>query len=145
MSSFMVGPKTRARILAWLQRYRHGASRQGDRFSHCAANFAEMVGVELDDDNHIGMLDYELYRVNRLAVFERYGDLDMVPEFERATNGERVPSHFQMVKTLSCYLYQCAEGHVPETDFYKAVETLRSSIALAMVYSMPEYDAAEWG
>ena len=50
----------------------------------------------------------------------------------------------QLVKALQCLHYQCSEGNVPETKGYKELENVIREVVMSIIYSMPEYDQAEW-
>ena len=56
-----------------------------------------------------------------------------------------MPSRIEAYKNLQCWLYQCAEGDVPETDLFKAFEQVRANMAGHIVNRLPEYDKAGWG
>ncbi len=55
------------------------------------------------------------------------------------------PSPVQMVKSLQCYLYQCAEGNVPENNLYKALDAYVSELCIHIVTNSAEYSTAKWG
>jgi len=55
------------------------------------------------------------------------------------------PSRIQAYKSLRCWLYQCTEGHIPETDLFKAFDQVSSEMAKHIVNRLPEFDAATWG
>jgi hypothetical protein len=48
-------------------------------------------------------------------------------------------------KAISCLLYQCAEGDVPECPLYQDLERLAARLAADIVRSLPEYEKAPWG
>lgn len=58
-------------------------------------------------------------------------------------NGVR-PWHYQLLKSLNCYIYQCSEGNVPDSPIYKAMEKLSISVAVFIACHQPEYEEAEW-
>lgn len=52
--------------------------------------------------------------------------------------------HYQLLKSLHCYLYQCSEGDVYNTPIYKAIEKLSERLTEYIVFHLPEYKEAEW-
>lgn len=52
--------------------------------------------------------------------------------------------HFQLLKSVQCYVYQCSEGRVPETELYKGMHKLENAIAMYIACGQPEYGKAEW-
>ena len=52
--------------------------------------------------------------------------------------------HWQLLKSLQCYLYQCCEGNVPDCDLYKELTKLEHTLQSYIISKMPEYDKAEW-
>ena len=74
----------------------------------------------------------KLFLLNRRALHARYGlgDHMHVPEF---------------VKAMSCLLYQCCEGKVPNSPLYDALNRAAGELAQRIVQDLPEYDKAPWG
>lgn len=52
--------------------------------------------------------------------------------------------HWQFLKSLQCYLYQCCEGNVPDCDLYKELTNLKHTLQSYIISQMPEYNKAEW-
>lgn len=92
----------------------------------------------------------ELFRANVAAVKYRYAHLSEVTGNQPAepviTRSVYWPkwSHVQLMKHLSCLLYQMSEGEIPETPIYKRLDRLISAIAVSIVNHTPEYDQAAW-
>ena len=38
-------------------------------------------------------------------------------------------SYYQLLKSIDCYIYQCSEGNVPELALYKAIQSIRNTLA----------------
>lgn len=53
--------------------------------------------------------------------------------------------HWQLLKSLQCYLYQCLEGDVPDCELYKELEKLEHYLQNYIISKMPEYNQAVWG
>lgn len=71
-------------------------------------------------------LGQKLYRLNQLAVFDRYHALDPIPKYQFC---HIAPSDVQALKCLRCLIYQCAEGDVINTPLFRKVD--RASRRLA--------------
>jgi hypothetical protein len=68
------------------------------------------------------MLGARLFELNSKALYARYGNdpdyCDPPPGYTYApSNADTV----QLCKTMHCFLYQCSEGDVPETELFKAL------------------------
>lgn len=85
--------------------------------------------------------------LNVLAVTVRYGKDHEILEglvdyvFADVTNISRI----QAYKSLQCWLYQCTEGDVTETDLFKAFARVKDKMAHKIVGDLPEYKKALWG
>lgn len=97
-----------------------------------------------------------LYQMNCDAVGARYGrydDMESDPDYRDYVREAHVhrptrevePWHYQMVKTIECYLYQCTEGDVDERQLYKGICQLRDCLMWHIVSESKEYREAEWG
>ena len=52
----------------------------------------------------------------------------------------------QVLKSLQCWLYQCNEGDVPETELYGLFDTdVQLYLMDKIITALPEYQQAEWG
>lgn len=86
-----------------------------------------------------------LYIMNLRAYNGRYND--NVKEFAKYAPAP-APAPFEMVaffKSVQCYLYQCAEDPVYQSDLYNAIEDLKNRIATSIVCRLPGYEEADWG
>ena len=97
--------------------------------------------------NDLGIMSREglakaLYEMNCEALRQRYGECD-VADFP--TNITQIfPSNIQEYKSLRCFLYQCSEGNVPETELFKIVEDYTNSLGYSIIYDLNEYQQAKW-
>lgn len=85
--------------------------------------------------------------LNIQALQERYGDSKEM--YKDSKYIERINvildlDKFQLLKALQCLRYQCSEGNVPDTKGYKELEEIIHEVAMSIIYSMPEYEGAEW-
>lgn len=52
--------------------------------------------------------------------------------------------HYQLLKSLHHYIYQCSEGKIPDTELYKGIEKLINNLENFIATNQPEYEEAEW-
>lgn len=89
------------------------------------------------------LLAQTLFAMNVEAVNARDGvDANSMPLRIRRTWEQ--PSRIQALKSLHCWLYQCAEGKVPNYPLYKQLRTISREMAVTIVCELPEYDKARW-
>lgn len=94
----------------------------------------------------------KLREMNVEALKQRYDDyeemIDDLPyedghDIWQPRNGIQ-PWHFQLLKSLQCYKYQCCEGDVPESDLWKGIQAFVNTLQGFIVSNLPEYEKAEW-
>lgn len=132
MSAFLVEDKTINIILSGFEAARND---RGGKYGYLGKNLkAAMAEPEI--------LGERLQAMNEDALKARYGD-------EPAGGFEYVyfliPNRYQLLKSLRCFLYQCSEGDVPNTQLFKDVEEFAGNLALAIIEDSPEYEKANWG
>jgi hypothetical protein len=135
MSAFLVEERTINKILTQLD----ARIRQSEWFKE---------KVELDVD--FGEADWKtklgqsMLDLNQISLAQRYGDAkrELIYKFQTAHC-----SPIQAYKALRCWLYQCAEGDIPETSkLYNAFDKIFGpAIAQFIIERTPEYDEADWG
>jgi hypothetical protein len=108
--------------------------------------------LELDNDATGETLEYnlteavrKLHDLNRLALVTRYGDEwnredNFSPTIKRAATINLA----QLIKCISCVLYQCAEYLTHETETYKQWHDLEYQLAYSYFIRSSDYDTAEW-
>ena len=73
---------------------------------------------------------------------------DMVSELkfnEQAyTKARLYQNKYQLLKSLSCYNYQCSEGHAIDEHLHKVCESIFNEQTYKIVDSLPEYKQAKW-
>lgn len=137
MSAYICDDTTINRILAYLLR----------SDTHMAVRVAEAH----TPNGTLPELGQALRDLNVRAVSQRYPDCTPdglpgpCPLLPYAFEEERPPTPVEAYKALSCLLYQCSEGDVPETALYAALEDLRARIASEVISRLPAYDQAPWG
>jgi hypothetical protein len=136
MSAFLVGKQTIDRILSFVS----SECRKSECFK---GELARDLNVDFSDYGWGDTLGQKMWELNQLA--HRYGDEKEVLRYLFFDVSGSV-SRIQMFKSLKCWLYQCAEGEIPEKSIlYKVFshEIVRY-LALRIVEETPEYDEAEW-
>ena len=87
----------------------------------------------------------KLFLMNRRALCARYGlgDHLCVPEFIFEKWADASP--MSQFKAISCLLYQCSEGEVPNGPLFGELNRAAGELARAIVQELPEYGQASWG
>jgi hypothetical protein len=140
MSAFMVEDKTINRVVNYLRYDNDSGHWTKTRLEREAGIILNGKTTEADK------LARAMFDLNVRAVEDRYGEgeaktfraLDFKPDY---AGGSRM----QVLKSLRCWLYQCTEGDVPETPLYQIMDDYSNRLAYAIVSSLPEFEAAEWG
>jgi len=87
----------------------------------------------------------KLFLMNSRALRARYGRGEhlSVPEFVFETWADATP--VEQFKAISCVLYQCCEGEVPNSRLYGELNRSAGELAQSIVQDLPEYEKAAWG
>lgn len=89
-----------------------------------------------------------LRRMNEKATGERYRDCHPY-EFRQMPKGEwcrmAESNPWQLLKSFECYLYQCDEGTVSNTDLFKELRKACNFYMKHLVGKIPAYAEADWG
>jgi hypothetical protein len=87
----------------------------------------------------------KLFLLNRRALRARYGCSTVgLPDF--AFREWAAASPVEQFKAMSCLLYQCSEGTLPDTQLlYGELNRAAGELAQRIVQDLPEYDKASWG
>jgi hypothetical protein len=157
MSSFILRNESTASIASMLDRVANSARWSGSiRYGiYCGDELYALLKQEWESLAGRPCVDldaqkiYEVLRcMNAKAVCERYGRWDIpgpepMPVGDWCRTVEYRP--WQMLKTLECYLYQCAEGSVFKSEFYQLLNTVKNQYMKYLVSHVTEYDSAVWG
>lgn len=146
MSAFIVENACLENIVGYLSRLQHGSMEVYTRRP------LEEMGYNFDDSDSLLKLAKDMMRLNCAGVNSRYGssEIDLyVKNVKFKADRFGFPSSrcvpAQAYKSLSCFLYQCSEGDVPEQPLFKALEQVKIAIADDIVRSLPEWDKLVWG
>ena len=85
--------------------------------------------------------------MNLEALRQRYGQKAVIQD-AGCVNLEAKPkklSDIQFLKSLTCYLYQCAEGTVDESKFYRVLQDVRDSFPYGAITKTQAWGDAHWG
>ena len=98
--------------------------------------------------NLTSRLAQDLYDLNIRALRERYDDpTDLIDNFvftsERWELNDK-KDLAQFYKSLACFIYQCSEGEVPETELYKMLEEAQDKLAYKIAMDRADEQGAEW-
>lgn len=139
MSAFIVGITTINTIVTLLS----DELRENPSFKHFFQEQARKYNVDIVSDDWKEKLTKAMHALNVSAVDQRYNEknaLDTIV-YSPVPYGSRIAAF----KSLQCWMYQCAEGDVPETDLYKFFEEVEKQIAISIVIGLLAYDKAKWG
>jgi len=144
MSAFVVADETINTVVSWLEMKASGAPDL--YFGGCSRILAE-AGYQVEFSEHAERLADDMFALNVEAVNQRYGEGE-AEQFRPLDFEYRFsipPSPVRTVKALDCWMYQCAEGNVPETPLFKLMDRVRNAIYRGIVHSSEAYDQAPWG
>jgi hypothetical protein len=141
MSAFIVSDTTLQKIVRFLNldvRFSNSSKCYG-----CLNRILLKQGFNLQYSEHKDRLIKEMALLNRLGVNERYNENDL--EMQVRYIDDYPPTLMQAYKSLGCFLYQCCEGDIPETnDLYKMFDEIENQMAHSIVRNLKEYDDAKW-
>lgn len=151
MSSYIVDPATIGRIIAFLaddDPYRsvnydfHTAGYLRKKLTDAGYSLGGVSYEPKAPESHIALAE-AMNAMNASAYHQRYPNTkDECSPFVYVP--QPVPNPIQAFKSLQCFLYQCAEGDVPQRNLYRVLDKIRNALAVAIVESLPLYDQANW-
>jgi hypothetical protein len=83
----------------------------------------EAAGPMADTGGNPNVIGAELIRLNMEALRQRYRDKPMPFTYEHRDHDDANPLLARQ-KALTCLIYQCSEGNVPEMPLYQQLETV---------------------
>jgi len=136
MSAFVVEDQVINRVLAFL-------SQHNGRIPNL---LMQELGVNIHLAEETAKLGQSMIELNCNAVEQRYGGGEAKRFRELNYSLRREPTNIiQAYKSLRCWLYQCAEGDVPETSLlYATMSRISDMLAHEIVQNLPQYDRAAW-
>jgi hypothetical protein len=135
MSAFIVGRRTINRVVTYIKR----EAEKDESFNVLVVRKAlDVLAIKTWDELVQAMFD-----MNIEAVDYRYKENNTQAIIKHTD--EPVDSLYQVLSSLDCFLYQCNEGKVPEKPLFQFLGDVQHHILRAIVYTLPEYEKAEWG
>lgn len=139
MSSFLVEDKTINTIVEYIANERD--------LDYIRRKIKARFNCDLETYEGKEALANYMFKMNCKATGERYSESAIGLEDFRPLNFkyqcQPFYNQFSALKSLSCWLYQCAEGEVAESQEYKFFEELQGDIAYHIVCRLPEYEKIE--
>jgi hypothetical protein len=138
MSAYIVTDTTINRVLTWL-------AAEIRRSHYLRDKVEKATGIDTTRLAWEDELGKAMFQLNIDGITARYGSTERV----RWRNFLYVATYcppIQVLKSLQCWLYQCCEGEVPQTELYKLFDTdVQQYLMSKIITSLPEYEEAEWG
>lgn len=135
MSAFLVEDVTINRIVNWLLRELSQ--------SYYLTEELKKLGYEVDDMERLAK---DMFRLNLNSLKQRYGSAEGFRELCFTYKYTSPVAKIQVLKTLQCWLYQCAEGNVVRKKLFRFFdEAVKMYLMSRVIYELPEYDEAKWG
>ena len=140
MSAYIVENSTINRVVSFL-----ATDRNGD---YLRRMILRETGCNLEMAHGREDLGKAMRDLNCNAVDQRYGDGEsktFLDDLSYTFVLDIAVNRFQAYKSLKCWLYQCAEGNVPdESLLYAAMERVKGEMADDIVSALPAYEACKW-
>lgn len=147
MSAFYVGTESLSMITDIISRYLVGG------FNSFGFEFPREIMTLFEGESDKTIFN-ALAGTNLNALEQRYSKETAAEMFDgkdyedghdiwEPRNGVQ-PWHYQLLKSLKCYIYQCSEGNVPDSPIYKAIDKLIDNLAMFIACNQQEYEDAEW-
>lgn len=139
MPSFVVEDETINKVVSYI----HARAVRGDT-SVISPGLVKM-GFDLSKTLDVERLANAMFKLNVAAMKEKYGEGET--EFPLPTFGYMLTpaSQIEVVKALECWKYQCTEGFIPASRFYKAMARTLCLLCIDYVHNTEEYEAVRWG
>ena len=106
---------------------------------------SKIANTRMDTEEGAKKFAEDLHRMNVSSLMQRYAD----DYTEMLTPFKYIPriifdNNYQYHKSLSCFLYQCSEGNVPDTALFHTVEKIETELADTIVTKSSEWEEAKW-
>lgn len=95
----------------------------------------KVLGVGVDSEKHKEIIERILFCESSNRHEGVWGDLN----YKHHAYGIA-----QFYKSLACFIYQCSEGEVPETELYKMLEEAQDKLAYKIAMDWANEQGAEW-
>lgn len=155
MSAFMMSNETLSMLADFIARYYKTEGRVFD-FRFPDELYKELGPMAFDGE----MVFHKLAHLNVKSLRNRYtdyedllGDIEYEPGNDIWANSVydiehgvkyMQPWHYQILKSLDCYLYQSCEGNCYKEPLYQAILSLRDKWGAYIAENQPQYTEADW-
>lgn len=142
MSSWVCPDETINRIVTYLYH-------QIDSRDSIIGKIKEITGLDVRHFDEAEKFGFLLRELNLRGTGQRY-DTDRTKTMndfgvkEYGGFRELEASKVQVLKSIHCLHYQCAEGDTDEQPLFKLLDEICDILANDIVMSSPEYDKAKW-
>ena len=135
MSAFLVEDITINNVVNWLVRELPN--------NYYLTEELKKMGYSVEEP---GKLAKDMFRLNLTSLKQRYGSAEGFRELFFTYKSTYPVAKIQVLKSLQCWLYQCAEGNVVRKKLYRFFdEVVKVYLMSNIIYDLPEYDTAQWG
>jgi hypothetical protein len=140
MSAFMVTDETINRVVSWL-------SHEINTSLWLKEKVENTLQIDTTKPGWQKELGKAMFELNIAGVNDRYGEGE-AKKFQEL-NYRYTPaccSKIQALKSMQCWLYQCAEGEVVKKPLFQFFDTvIERRLTDSIICDLPEYQRAEWG
>jgi hypothetical protein len=140
MSAFMVEDKTINRVVTWI-------AQEVLRNEWFKDKVEKATGIDTTKTDWEEELGKAMFQLNIDGMNDRYGEGE-AKRF-RKLNYLYTPAYctrIQVLRSMQCWLYQCAEGEVVKNPLYQFFDIVIAPYLMSSIISdLPEYQRAEWG
>lgn len=145
MSAYVVDDKTINRIVSWFNVV--GMAGGVHKYYYCVKPLLDL-GYKLDTELGCKRLAEEMFTLNCDSVEQRYGEGEAKEfrplDFQYMFTGSGV-NMYQLVASLRCFLYQCCEGNIPQSNLlYNVLEKISKDICYYIVTNSDRYQKMKW-
>ncbi len=110
--------------------------------NYLSQNFEFFDNLTLRHAENLDVLGQRLFQLNADAVADRYTTSPEEITFHWVPMTKVPPTH--VYQNLSCFLYQCSEGDIPERSLFKELHGLHDALAHYVAAEHPDVKKVEW-
>ena len=104
------------------------------------------AGYDLETYQGKEKLGIDMFRLNLQGTNERYGGgVEDFRPIDYKYRSEINYTPISALKSLACWLYQCAEGETVEKPLYKLMSEIKGELAYHILCHTEEYNLSKWG
>ena len=84
------------------------------------------------------------YNYSKVKHIEKDNLKDLKFYFQQTNTEQTKNNKIQLIKSLSCFLYQSCEGSQDQTPLYKLLRDLENKFKTSYIYNCEEFNTAKW-